>query len=242
MTLPIDVDDKKTWPSQIVDIVEKWADQLRGTTKYTSDLALPLEYEDEFRELLSGRLLRAYHCTRFLPHELQMVKEAGLRALTADLVFDRIKSAQDEGVIGTVDSKELHTSHAFAMGDQQYRENQVCFILSKNMFLYNIHGCEPLLKAWGGEGIYRYSRKPSILMHLNELSKPTVVVAHINLSGKYSPHRVYPALHKVFVGADLSFSDLGADVFYKVPVPPEYIERILQSGMPEYDLLGDLPK
>lgn len=90
MKSPVDVDDRTTWPPQVSEIVDQWAKQYKGTTKYTSDLALPLE--DEFRELLSGRLLRAYHCTRLLPHEVRMVRETGLRPLSADLLCERIES------------------------------------------------------------------------------------------------------------------------------------------------------
>lgn len=245
MTIPVDVDDMATWPTQVVDIIDKWAEQCKGRTEYTCDLALALEDEKELRELLSGSLLRAYHCTRLLPHEVRMVVETGLRPLTADLVYDRIKSAQDVGAIGTEDAKKLHAAHVFATGDQQYRENQVCLILSKSVFLHRRHGCEPLLKTWGGEGVYRYLKAPSLLANLKGLSKPTVVVALLDLGGRSSPHGVFPSLHKVFVGTALRLSDVGADVFYKAPVlpeHPEHVERILQPGEPEFELLGDLPR
>jgi len=242
MTSTIDVDDRTTWPSQVVDNVDKWVEQYKGTTEYTSDLALPLEAEDEFRELLSGRLLRAYHCTRLLPHEVRMIENAGLRPLSADLLHDRINSAHEAGAIGPDDARELRAAHVFVTGRQRYRENQVCLILSKSMFLHNRHGCDPLLQTWGGEGIYMSYKAERLLDRLKGLGKPTVVVALLDLGGRGSPHYVFPALHKVFVGAALRLSDVGADVFYKAPVPPEHIERILQPGEPNYESLGDLPR
>ena len=242
MKLPIDVDDRTTWPHKVGDIVDKWAELYKGTTEYTSDLALAIEDEKEFRELLAGRLIRAYHCTRLLLHEIPMVMEAGLRPLSADLLNERINSAQEAGAIGLDDAADLRAGHVFATGQQRYRENQVCLILSKNLFLHNPHGCKPLLDAWGGEGIYRSSNKLSILDQLKILSKPTIVSALLDLSGRNSPHDVYPALHKVFVGAALHLSDVGADVFYKTAVSPENVERLLQPGDSDYELLGDLPR
>ena len=61
MRAPIDPDDKTTWPLQIKSQVNKWAENLRNTTKFTTDLDLPLEWETKFRELFSGYLLRVYH-------------------------------------------------------------------------------------------------------------------------------------------------------------------------------------
>ncbi len=241
MKLPVDVDNRITWPPKVDDIVDKWAKQYNGTAKYTNDLALPIEDEEAFRELLSGHLLRAYHCTRLLPHEIPMVVEAGLRPLSADLLNDRINSAQEAGAIGLEDAEDLRAGHVFATGEEEYRENQVSLILSKSMFLHNLPGCKPLLEAWGGEGIYMSSKKPHILDRLKSLSKPTIVVALLDLSGRNSPHNVYPALHKVFVGAALQLSDVGADVFYKAAVPPENVERLIQPGDSEYESLGDLP-
>lgn len=241
MELPVDVDDRKTWPPQVDDIVDKWAKQCKGTTEYTNDLALALEDEKEFRELLSGCFLRAYHCTRLLPHEIPMVVEIGLRPLSADLLYDRINSAEEAGAIGPEDAENLRAAHVFATGNHRYRENQVCLILSKSMFIHSLHGCKPLLENWGGEGIYRSPKVLPILDRLKGLSKPTVVIALLDLSGRNSPHNVYPALHKVFVGAALRFSDVGADVSYKAPVPAEHVERLLQPGELDYELLGDLP-
>jgi hypothetical protein len=43
--------------------VDRYAAALVGTTKYTSDLAIPAELNEEFAALVD-RPLRAYHCTR----------------------------------------------------------------------------------------------------------------------------------------------------------------------------------
>lgn len=79
---PVDVDDPTTWPAEVYECVSAWAERCRGTTKYTTDLALPLELAGPFRNLLTGYLHRAYHYTRLLPHERAMVLNAGLRPLS----------------------------------------------------------------------------------------------------------------------------------------------------------------
>jgi hypothetical protein len=163
----------------------------------------------------------------------------GLRPLTTVLLFDRINSVYEAGIIDASSANDLHNAHVFATCEQQFRENQVCLILSEHVFQHSFLGCEPLLSSWGGEGIYRSSIRPHILELLNCLSKPTIVVTLTDLGGALSPHTVNPALHKVFVGAMLSLSERGADVFYKAPVPPEHIVSILQPGDAQYESLSN---
>lgn len=238
---PVDVDDRDTWPPQVVKIVNQLAKQCKGSAKYTCDLALPSETENNFRELLSGCLLRAYHCTRFLPHEVRLVRKIGLRLLSADLINDRIDAALKVGEISSNDAKILRVENVFSTGEQRYREDKVCLILSKTQFQCNYQGCVPLLENWGGEGVYMSSKAQPLPDRLKNLGKPTIVIALLDLGGQSSPHMVFPALHKVFVGAALRLSDVGADVHYKAIVPPKYIERFIHPGDPDYESLGDLP-
>ncbi len=239
--LIIDVDKKHTWPQRVVDIVGRWSELCRGSTEFTVDLPLGFEHEKDFRELLSGFLIRSYHCTRLLPHEVKVIGKEGLRPLTNKLLHDRIDLALEAGFIDLDEAKKLKDSHVFAKCDHKNRENQVCLILSRNKFMGGVRGCEPLLGSWGGEGIYRYSTEVPCLNRLKDKSRPTIIEALLDLGGSSIPHNVYPALHKVFIGSDLGLSDVGADVFYQAAVTPDSIERILQAGDEGYKLLGNLP-
>ena len=90
--------------------------------------------------------------------------------------------------------------------------------------------------------MYMSSKAFGLRERFKRLGKPTVVIALLDIGGRDSPHMVFPALHKVFVGAALYLSDVSADIFYKAPVLPEHIERILQPSEPDYESLGDLPR
>ena len=103
----IDVDDRRTWTKGIQTCVDEWATQYRGTTKYTADLPVPLEDESAFQALFRGHLLRVYHCTKLLPHEVAMIKTDGLRPLSASLVLDRINAAHAAGVFSQDEAEEL---------------------------------------------------------------------------------------------------------------------------------------
>src|SRR5438132_14434734 len=95
----VDVDDPQTWPPDVRREAQAIADSVRGKAKYVSDLPIPIEGEDPFRALLAGHPLVAYHATRLLDHEVAMIREQGLRPLTAKLVEDRIEAAYGHSLI-----------------------------------------------------------------------------------------------------------------------------------------------
>jgi hypothetical protein len=220
----IDIDDATTWPPHIYRIVSTWAAEFAGKTSYTNDLPLRIELEARFRDQLAGYRLRAYHYTRLLPHERAMIFDQGLRMLSADLLEQRIDAAQAVGVISTAEAECFHKGHVFATGEQEHREGQVCLVLSELRYERDPGACLPLLKSWGGEGLYCSSRSVPFRARLESLGSPTRVTAQIDFADR--KHAVYPSLHKVFVGSLLRLHDVGADVFYRASIPPEHVQRI----------------
>lgn len=230
----IDVDDRSTWTPEISQRVDDWADACRGTTEYTTDLPLRAEDESVFLALFQGLLLRVYHCTKLLPHEKAMIRRSGLVPLSAKLVTGRIDAATTAGTFTDAEADQLHRGHVFATNQQQYREGQVCFVLSKQTLG---RGCEPLLTTWGGEAICRSSGTRHLEERLISIGVPTVVQATIDLFTG-SEHLFFATLHKTFVAVALGFRDAGSDVFYRSPVPASQIERIMQAGDEDFSALG----
>ena len=221
----IDIDNQTTWPPHVHQIVAKYAKQCAGKTNCTNDIPLSIELEAPFQEQLAGYLVRAYHYTKLLPHERLMVLSQGLRMLSADLLTERIEAARATGAISATEAEIFHKAHVFAAGEEEHREGQVCFVLSERLFGRDPEACLPLLTNWGGEGLYRSSSSIPFRERLKTLGVPTRVVGLLAIEDG-SKHKIYPALHRVFVGSFLGLPDVGADVFYRAPVPPERIERI----------------
>jgi hypothetical protein len=232
MAPPIDIDDPTTWPPEVYRTVAGRAESCDGVTKYTTDLPLPPELDESFRESFRGYLLRAYHYTRLLPHEREMVLSEGLRPLSARLLHDRIESARSVDAISAVEAAQFHEAHVFATGEQEYREGKVCLALSRRTFERDPDGCLPLLTTWGGEGLYRSSGGVSLCKKLGTLGSPAAVVALLDLSGRVPGHLIFPGLHKAFVGSLLRLDNAGAEVHYFAPIPPEHIERIEEVILP----------
>lgn len=238
----IDVDDPSTWPPDVLAFVSDAAERLRGSTEYTSDLDFDFNGEDDFRRLLNGHRLIAYHCTRLLDHEVEAIRQEGLRPLTRELIADRVAAAHDHAVIPTELRDELVDAHVFADRDRGHgRADQVCLIVSRRVFDRDVHAVRPLLRTWGGEGIYMSGRGYRLRPMLEALGQPAIVVALVELSASHKQHLCFPDLRKVFTGSVLGLDDVLGDVFYKGQVGPEHVLDIWQPGHPQYDQHPRLP-
>jgi hypothetical protein len=213
VTKPIvDVDDPSTWPKPIADRVDALAEDLRDTTEYANDLAVPYEESDDFLRMFDGYLVRAYHCTRLLPHERTMIHERGLRVSGADLVNERIEAAHAVGAITDEERSLFLSGHVFAYPDWseqiRIREKQVCLIVSEQLFDHGASGLDPLLTTWGGEVIYF----PLDKVHgarLKSMGAASIVVAHVDVAAAADRDKIKPGLDRLMVGKVLGLEDLG---------------------------------
>jgi hypothetical protein len=231
----IDVDNVSTWPDKVRNRAEDWAQALRDGAECTSDLDLDKEDEDEFRRLLAGSMVLAFHATRLLDHEVESIRNLGLRLASEDLVRLRVETAVEAGSVDSAFAQQLLRANVFAERDARNRQRQVCLVLSRRPFDESPHGFTHLLGEWGGEVITMSRGGVALRPRLQRLGRPAIVAAAIDLSAPWRVHAVWPSLHKVFVAAVLGLEDLGADVFYRQRIPPEHILSIWQPGDAEYD-------
>ena len=236
------LDDPDTWPEQVRERANAWADRLRGTTDYPSDLDLEHEDEDAFTALFADRCLVAYHATRLLDHEVAGIRANGLRRASYELVLDRIAAAHAEAAIDDELRERLVDANVFAERDSSGRENQVCAVLSRESFNRQHRGFGYLLNEWGGELIGMSSGGAGLRPQLRTLGRPAIVVAALDLAQSWKTHYCAPSLHKAFVGGLLELEDQGATVHYRADVGPERVVDIGQPGHPEYDRHVALPR
>jgi hypothetical protein len=229
----VDVDDSTTWPEELSAQVNKLADQIRIANNDLSelpccDLAL-WEHEEGIRRLLDGYLLRAYHATRLLPHEVDAVHAQGLRILSPELVKGRLATAHQLGYITDVEHHKLLAGKTLTSN----RLDQICLFLSTTTIARDADGLHLLLNTWGGEGIYwqhAHSDNP-LRDKLRSLGRPIIVVAQLDLT--VLPRlRVFPGLANAFVGAALGLADVGGDILYSAPIPAAHIERLIRLDEP----------
>jgi hypothetical protein len=235
----IDIDAPATWPEDVKAWATDVTKSLAVSSPYTLDLPLFLdEREDEFRSLLRGRKLLAFHCTRLLNHEVAAIREEGLRQLSEALVSARIEAAHE--YLSQDEREVLAARHCFATGSQANREGQVCLVLGRTAFDEEPHGCTPLLSTWGGEGIYMgLSEDRHVVLRLG---RPAIVVTAIDLSVSHKVSPSFPSLSKLFAGTLAGTEQRWADVFLRSSIPPTDIMDIWQPGDSNYDRHDELPR
>lgn len=227
----VDADHPDTWPQNVMAWVRDVSEILKGSTPHTSDLILPNDDdEDQFRSLFSGRLVRAYHATRLLPHEVAGIRRDGLRPLSEEMLRDRLAAAQHAGYLAPSEVKELFAGQT---ARESNRAGQVCLFLSEEPMGDKWSGLWNLLSMWGGEAIY--GDNISLRDRLRTLGVPTIVVAAVDLSPGWQTHQVWPGLAVAFIGRFLELDAGGASIHYNAPIPPEHVLSIWQPGDSDYE-------
>ncbi len=237
----IEVDDATSWPDNVLRAATNLAEQFRGSANYASDLKL-LEFDEAFCKELAGSLVKAYHATRLLPHELALIREQGLLPLSKELVERRLNLAAQNSAITPAERDQLHAKNVFQIGNHGSRGDQVCLFLSTADLEDEASGVDDLLSTWGGEAIYWNVIDAELGPRLKGLGIPTLVVAGLDLSVSEVNDSIFPGVAHVFVGRLLDLKKCDADVLLHRPVPPEHILDFWQPGSPEYDRFSELPR
>jgi hypothetical protein len=170
------------------------------------------------------KLIRAFHCTRLLDHEVGGIKASGLLSLNLKLVTQRIDRAEQRGYLTKEQADELRTGNLVVRPTKALREELVAFFTGRYLLDERPQQFLHLLKTWGGEGIYfGVSETSGLYRHLKTFGKPSIVVADLDSSDP----RVTGRRGQITVEGD---------------VPPEWIKDIWQPGHPEYDKHRKLPQ
>lgn len=240
----VDVDNPATWPRSLADLIYTIADE---ADLDEPDLYVDLELtdrEEQVRDLLHGRLLRAQHATRLLDHEADAIRAHGLRPLDAALVDDRLEQAHERGYLSDAEQEVLRSQSMVVAGRQRVasREDQVCLTLSAEATSHDINGVWRLLSFWGGEAIYwqHCDDADGIAQRLRCLGRPALVTAYVDLASP-GRHLVFKSVVHTFVGKAIGYAPANADVLYRNAIPPQHIESIAFPGDPAYDRLPGLP-
>ncbi|MGW3312086.1 hypothetical protein ACWDG9_36510 [Streptomyces sp. NPDC001073] len=241
----VDVDDPRTWPPALADLIHKIADAAEPAEP---DLYVDLDLHDresEVHDLLRGHLLRAHHATRLLDHEATAIRDHGLRLLDAALVENRLDQAHEHGYLTEADRETLHAQSMVAPEKRNLgrREGQVCLTLSAEAISHDVSGVWRLLTFWGGEAIYWHhcDDGEGIAPRLRALGRPALVTAYVDLASP-GTHSVFKSVIHTFVGKALGYAPANADVFYRNPIPPHHVESIAFPGDHAYDRFPELPR
>ncbi|MDN5724770.1 MAG: hypothetical protein L0G99_02405 [Propionibacteriales bacterium] len=104
-------------------------------------------------DLFDGRSLRVFHATRLMEHEVEAIRQDGLRRLSPHLVKTRIGNAENAGALSHSEAQWLRQHDIYTQRPSGRRDGQVCALLGRHK-LTQRSAVEMLLGIWGGEAIY----------------------------------------------------------------------------------------
>lgn len=239
----VQLDLPAAWPRPVKAFVAEVAGSLAEPLGHWPGGGILDERESAFREAFEGAAVRAFHATRLLPHEIEAIRDSGLRMLTEDLVLSRIREAATAGFLDAHLVKELESGHVFATREFENRENQICFFLSTSVLEHRPGSVRNLMRYWGGEAL-SFSKRSSVFeQHLERLGVPAVVIADLDLTASPNEiHRVWPGLLRAFAGRYVGERLAGASVHYGHDVDASRIADVWTPGHPRYDQFKELPR
>lgn len=235
----VDIDVRETWPPDVAELVESWHDQVVARDDFAMDLRL-LEAEPELLAMLSGQRVRAYHCTRLFPYEMEQVRREGLRPFTRALFDEKLDRALRLGALTDTEHAGLRSGHLGVAEPRRAKGRQGVVSLSLGVAVLDcLSGVERLLSRWGGEGIH-FSAVGDQEPALQALGQPVVMVCAIEV-GAASPTRVFPALPVALLRVRRGLV-AKADFFVGRTVTPDEIELVAGPGHEIYDAHPELPR
>jgi hypothetical protein len=135
-------------------------------------------------ELLVGHRLVGYHCTRLTSAEVVRVRREGLRALSPDLVRERLEALVDAGEMSAaqcrffLDHPMLHANLANRHG----RRTGLVWLCPNRSTLRDGSGVYRLFRSWGGEALYAgFEGDPAAIEVLTVLGQPAIVKCAVPL-------------------------------------------------------------
>ncbi len=235
----IEMGDVGAWPEGVLSVVDEW---IRASGK--EDRAV----EQEIRAMFSGAVVRAYHCARYLDHEVASIRSDGLRVATRALFDERIKRAAEVGAITTTFRDELLSRHALSQGDDSQgasgRARVTCFAVPRSYLNSQLGASEMamggFLTWWGGEALFTACDESEKEV-LSKVGRPGIVVATFDVASWLGLQSCISLL-RLCVDVRCGKPDAASEIQWRETIGPPNIEAIWQPGDPDYDALDRLPR
>jgi len=182
----IDFSDERTWPTDVLDYLERNHDLLLAWENHTGSVS-GQQYDQALRGLrpiLNRHHLHGYHCARLTRAEIDHITSHGMQLPNAAMLRARVQALQDEALVDATVARRLIEEN---QADEPNRANRIwfCFFPPR---IAGQGGIEGLLGLWGGEALYNtHEGDPATGPVLARLGVPCLVEADIAISSIRGP-------------------------------------------------------
>ncbi len=179
-------DDESTWPSVLLDCLNKHYDILHlwesAKTEikkvYISDEQIK-QHDEAHRDLGKVLLpfhLKGYHCTKLTTSEISHITSDGMRLQNLSSLEKRIDNLVTQDLIPLDIANELKTENQ-ANDDNRAGMLWFCFYPPKRAGEY---GIERFFRSWGGEALYNsHESNPKTGAVLKRFGTPCIIEADV---------------------------------------------------------------
>ncbi len=232
---PMDLEDPTTWTAQCLSFIDSVTVELdrcdeswRSTSP--SDLGYSLshvdrqfEIEDELRsEVIADDLILLSHFTRLLPHQIDEIRENGMRPLSQELHEERQRRASE--ITGINVQNALRRPRDW----YQHRENQLWAVAPlRPAALEGGDGLTCFLDHYGGEASYQGRRENGAIERLTNESVPRIV----QFAAPSSAMNTFTAIWKVLAAQCAGNRDAWHEWYVNRPIP---VDRVLDLVDPDH--------
>lgn len=237
---PALVEDPRTWPPQVADVLAPIAERLEGSANAALDLHVDDSAVSHIHAALQGTCWRVYHCTRLLPQERDDVLRWGLAPASDGLLEAKLMAAVKYGYLLEAEAAAIQASSMLAPNRRQRhaRAGRICALTTSDS-LADYHGLWRFLETWGGE-IVHFGQSEGVASRLQGLGVPSVVVVDLPLD---APPTVgwYPPMERLLVASLLGMGGLRGETNQR-SASAWPVTEIWQPGHPDYDERSWLPR
>lgn len=249
------LDDEHSWPNEIVKLLESKLALLRSFGE--RELQIHRSAQDDVLvrinpptneywferesiavnvgQLLEGRSIIGWHCTRLCDDEVASLRRAGMYPLSPETLSARLQHRIDNGDIPSSAASRFASEH-----DAKNIHRQMLWFIFDRKCLRDESGVGRFFASWGGEALYNHHEDDSHTGPiLRSIGQPRIVEASLPLKSVDVPE--LPG--EWFVRAFLDHRDIQrphdarTDGHVRVAVPPEDVCRVFTLGESDFEIL-----
>jgi hypothetical protein len=248
----ISLDQKKTWPLEILHLLEERKDLLNKylikekeiDDKAKTDVLIRykrpsnpfssvyFDIKKNINSSLHDKRIIGYHCTRLVPDEMQDILDNGVHVLTQNFILRKLNILYSKSVI----TKEIFNYLVVNnLSNEQYRKNRAYLFHSQDT-LKDQCGLYRLFGLWGGESIFKeHSDNKKILKILNSIGEACIVICSVDSNEIIDSYDVCDRIINYYIYGN--FNDFDSDYDHTLKV-----EKIICESNPCFEYLTEYSK